>query len=64
MMILICSVKTHILYRKTQKLYLVTSKHIGPAVNTEKTKYMVMYHDQNAYQNYNIKAGNETFEGV
>ena len=41
-MMTICWVKTYILYRKTQTLYLVTIKQIGPAVNTEKTKYMVM----------------------
>jgi len=50
--------------QKNTKALLVTSKQIGPAVNSEKTKYMVMSHDQNACQNYNIKAGNETFEGV
>jgi len=54
---------THTIQKNTEVL-LVTSKQIGPAVNTEKTKYMVMSHDQNACQIYNIKAGNETFEGV
>jgi hypothetical protein len=54
---------THTIQKNTEAL-LVTSKQTGPAVNTEKTKYMIMFHDQNACQIYNIKAGNETFEGV
>jgi len=33
-------------------------------VNAEKTKYMVMYRDQNAGRSHNIKIGNSTFERV
>jgi hypothetical protein len=32
-----------------------TSKEVGLEVNTEKTKYMLMSHHQNAGQNRNIK---------
>jgi hypothetical protein len=47
--------------KKTQALG-VTSKEIGLEVNAEKTKYMVMSHDQHAGQNHNIKMGNKSFE--
>jgi hypothetical protein len=62
-MMIIYWVKTHTVQKNTESL-LVTCKQIGPAVNTEKTKYMVMSCDQNAGQNYNIKASNESCEGV
>ena len=33
-------------------------------VNVEKTKFMIMYRDQNAGQNGNIQIGNKSFETV
>jgi hypothetical protein len=54
---------THIIQKNTEAL-LVTRKQTGPALKIEETKYMVTSHDKNACQNYNIKAGNEIFEGV
>jgi hypothetical protein len=37
---------------------------IGPEVNAEKTKYMVMSRNQNAGHNHNIKIDNKSFERV
>ena len=44
--------------------YLVASKEIGLEVNADKTKYMVMYRDQNAGRSHNMKDDNSLFEGV
>ncbi|PNF32228.1 hypothetical protein B7P43_G17836, partial [Cryptotermes secundus] len=38
------------------------SKEVGLEVNTEKTKYMLLSHHQNAEQNHDIKVGNRCFE--
>jgi hypothetical protein len=38
------------------------SKDFGIEVNTEKIKYMLLSHHQNAGQNHNIKTGNRYFE--
>jgi hypothetical protein len=43
---------------------VVASKENKLAVNSDKTKYMVMYRDQNAERNQNIKIGNRSFETV
>jgi hypothetical protein len=43
---------------------VTASKEIGPEVNAEKTKYMVMFRNQNAGHNHNIKTDNRTFERV
>jgi hypothetical protein len=40
------------------------SKEVGLEVNVEKTKYMIMFRDQNAGQNRDIKIGNRSFENV
>jgi hypothetical protein len=50
--------------KKSRESLLVASKEIGLEVNAEKTKYMVMYRDQNAGRSHNIKIGNSTFERV
>jgi hypothetical protein len=34
------------------------SKEVGLEVNTEKTKYMLLSHHQNARQNHDLKIGN------
>jgi hypothetical protein len=41
--------------KKSRETSVVTSKATGLAVNTAKTKYMVMCSDQHIGQNYNIK---------
>jgi ribosomal protein S2 len=40
------------------------SKEVGLEVNTEKTKYMLLSHQQNAGQIYDIKIANRCFENV
>jgi hypothetical protein len=40
------------------------SKEVGPEVNAEKTKYMLLSRHQNAGQNHNIKIGDRSFENV
>jgi hypothetical protein len=49
--------------RNTQTLTDAT-KEIGLEVNTKKTKYMLLSHDQNEGQNHNIKIGNKCSEDV
>jgi hypothetical protein len=39
-------------------------KETGLEVNAEKTKYMVMSHDQHAGRNHNIKTDYKSFERV
>ena len=46
----------HAIKKNTETL-VIASKEIGLEVIAEKTKYMVMAHDQNAVQNINIKVG-------
>jgi sorting nexin-29 len=53
----------HAIKRNTESL-VVASKEIGPEVNAEKTKYMVMSRKHDAGQNHNIKLGNKSFERV
>jgi hypothetical protein len=43
--------------KKTQTL-IDASKEVGPEVNTEKTKYMLLSHNQNAVRNHDIKIDN------
>jgi hypothetical protein len=38
------------------------SKEVGLEVNIEKAKYMLVCHDQNADQNWDINIGNKSFE--
>jgi hypothetical protein len=39
-------------------------KEVGLEVNVEKTKYMLVSHDQNADQSWDIKIGNRSPENV
>jgi hypothetical protein len=43
---------------------VVASKEIGLDVNADKTKYMVMFRDQNAGRSHSIKIDNSLFEKV
>jgi hypothetical protein len=49
--------------RKTKTLF-GASKEDGIEVNVEKTKYMLVSHDQNAGQNRDLKIGNRSFENI
>jgi hypothetical protein len=40
------------------------SREVGLEVNTEKTKYMVMSHHQNAGQNHNLLIANKSSENM
>jgi len=46
------------------EILVVASNEIGLAVNADTTKYMVVYRDQNAGRNHNIKIENNSFERV
>jgi hypothetical protein len=48
----------------SQIALVIASKEIGLSANDEKTKYMVMFRDQNAGQCSNITIGNKFFERV
>jgi hypothetical protein len=50
--------------KKNTEALLDTSKEVGLEVNTEKTKYILMPHYQNAGQNCNTKMDNRSFENV
>ncbi|KAJ4440944.1 hypothetical protein ANN_10793 [Periplaneta americana] len=50
--------------RENTEILLEASKAIGLEVNPEKTKYMIMFRDQNIVRNGNIKIGDLSFEGV
>jgi hypothetical protein len=39
-------------------------KEVGLEVNTDKTKYMLLSHHQNAGQNHDIKIGNRCLKNV
>jgi ribosomal protein S2 len=43
---------------------LKASRYVGPEINTEKTKYMIMSHHLNMGQNQNMKIANVSFERV
>ena len=66
--LLICADDVNILggslhaMRKNTEALVVASKEIGPEVNADKTKYMVMSRDRNAEKNHNIKTDNSSFE--
>jgi hypothetical protein len=40
------------------------SKEVGPEINVEKTKYMLLSRHQNVGQNRDIKIANRSFENV
>jgi hypothetical protein len=53
----------HAIKKNTEAL-VVASKEIGLEVNAEKTKCTVMFRDQKARQNHNIKIDNKSFVRV
>jgi hypothetical protein len=57
------NIDTSTIYENTQTL-IDAGKEVGLEVNTEKTKYMLLSHHQNARQNHDIKLDNRCFENV
>jgi hypothetical protein len=53
----------HAVKKNTEALVIIC-KEIGLEVNAKKTKYRVMFQDQSAGQNHNIKIDNKSFERV
>jgi hypothetical protein len=49
---------------KNTETLIDASKEVGLEVNVEKTKYMLVFRDQNAGQTREIKIGNRSFENV
>jgi hypothetical protein len=50
--------------KKNTETFIDASKEIGLEINVDKTKYMLLSHDQNVGQNRDIKIGNSSFENV
>ena len=50
--------------KKSTGALVVASKENGLEVHVDKTKYLVMYRDQNAERSHNIKIGSSSFESV
>ena len=50
--------------KENAEALIVASKETGLEVNADKTKYMVMFRDQNAGRSYNMKTDNSSFESV
>ncbi|KAJ4450522.1 hypothetical protein ANN_01949 [Periplaneta americana] len=50
--------------KENRDILLEASKEIDSEINLEKTKYMIMSHDENIVRNGNIKIGDLSFEGV
>jgi hypothetical protein len=50
--------------KKNRETLTDLSREVGLKVNSEKTKYMLLSHHQNAGQNPEIKTANRTFENV
>jgi hypothetical protein len=47
--------------KKNTQTLIDASKEVGLEVNTQKTKYMLLSHRQNAGQNHDIKIANRCF---
>jgi hypothetical protein len=54
----------HTTKKKTEAMTVTSKKDIGPEVNAEKTKYLVMSPAQHAGQNHNVNTGNKSSERV
>jgi hypothetical protein len=50
--------------KKNMETLIDASTEVGPEINIEKTKYMLLSHHQNVTQNRDIKIGNRLFENV
>jgi hypothetical protein len=50
--------------KKNTETLIDASKEVGLEINIEKTKYMLLSHQQNVGQNWDIKIANRSFENV
>jgi hypothetical protein len=50
--------------KKNAEALIMASKEIGLEVSGNKTKYIVMFRDQNAGRSHNMRIGNRSFETV
>jgi hypothetical protein len=50
--------------KKNTKNLIDSIKDVSPKVNTEKTKYMLLFHYSNAGQDHDTKTANRCFENV
>jgi hypothetical protein len=50
--------------KKNTQTLIDASKEVGVEVNTEKSKCMLLFCQQNAGRNHDIKIGNSFFENV
>jgi hypothetical protein len=50
--------------KKNTKTLTDATKQVGQEVNTEKFKYILLSHHQNAEQNHDIKIPNRSFKSV
>jgi hypothetical protein len=50
--------------KKNMETLIDASEEVGLEVNTEKIKYMLLSHHQNAGQSHDIKIANKCFENV
>jgi hypothetical protein len=50
--------------KENSETLLEAGRDIGPEINAQKTKYMIMSRHPNSGQNQNIRTANESFENV
>jgi hypothetical protein len=50
--------------KKNAEALIDASNEIGLEVNTDKTKYVLLSHHQNAGENHDVKIANRSFENV
>jgi len=50
--------------KENTEALVMASEETGLEVNADKTKYMVMYRDQNAGRSHSMKTDNSSFERV
>jgi hypothetical protein len=50
--------------KENSETFLEASRDVGPEINAEKTKYIIMSRHPNSGQNQNIRIANESFQNV
>jgi hypothetical protein len=59
----VCECRINIV-KENIETFLEASRDISLEINTDKTKYMIMYRHPNSEQNQNIRIANVSFENV